>query len=245
MADPETPPRTWLITGGTRGIGAGIARRALDEGDRVAVVSRSADSSDHGKLPPQVEALEGDVTDARSLDSLTDRVSALMGRVDVLVNNAGVHGGGLLERLERSTWDTVLATNLTATMEVTRHLLRLVPLGGTVINVGAVVGLRGFSGDAAYGASKAGLVGLTKVLAVELARRQIRVNLLVPGFVETDMTAGLADGARQRIRERIPLDRPADVSEIADAAWWMAGATYLTGAVVAVDGGLTAALGSR
>jgi 3-oxoacyl-[acyl-carrier protein] reductase len=123
-------------------------------------------------------------------------------------------------------------------MRIIRAMLPHMPAGGAVVNVGAVVGFRGFPGDSCYGASKAGLSGLTQVLAAELARRQLRVNMVVPGFVKTEMTSGVSERATSAIIARIPLQRMGKPEEIADVCWWVAGSTYMTGSVVFTDGGL-------
>lgn len=241
----ETGGHTWVVTGASRGIGRAIAERALGLGHRVALLARSEQALDlpdgtaERALPLQV-----DVSDAESVAAGVAAVVAAFGPIDVLVNNAGVHRGGRVDRLSLDDWDDVLATNLTGPLLVTRAALPHMAEGSSVVNVGAVVGFRGFPGDSPYGAAKAGLAGLTAVLAVELADRGIRVNLVVPGFVETEMTGDLSPKARALIVERIPLRRTGSAEEIAEVVTWVAGATYMTGSVVATDGGLLAALGS-
>jgi 3-oxoacyl-[acyl-carrier protein] reductase len=235
--------RTWVVTGASRGIGRAVAERALDLGDQVALLARSQDgeelrSSEHAL------GVRADVTEPDSVARAVEEVVSAFGGVDVLVNNAGLHRGGRVERLSIDDWDRVVATNLTAPLVVTRAVLPHMPDGGAIVNVGAVVGLRGFPGDAPYGATKAGLVGLTRVLAMELAPQGIRVNVVVPGFVETEMTAELSAKARESVIDRIPLRRTGSAEEIAEVVVWVAGSTYMTGSVVATDGGLLAALGS-
>lgn len=168
----------------------------------------------------------------------------MSGAVDVLVQSAGVHRGGRLDRLADDAWDEVLATNLTGAFRVARAARRLLSPGSAVINIGAVVGLRGYPGDAAYGSAKAGLSGLTQTLAMELAPHGVRVNLVVPGFVDTTMTAGISDSSRAAVVDGIPLGRPGRPDEIADVVWTVAGASYMTGSTVAVDGGLLASFGA-
>lgn len=238
--------RTWLVTGGSRGIGRAVAERALAAGDRVAVIARRmAAAGGRGQARDRLLELPADVTDPASLDDAFAELRRRWGGIDVLVNNAGVHRGGRLGRLRRGDWDLVLATNLTGPVEATTRVLPLMATGGAVINVGAVVGLRGFPGDAAYGAAKAGLAGLTRVLAIELAPRGVRVNLVVPGFIETSMTARLTDAVRRSLVDAVPLGRPGTEQEIAEVVYWVAGATYMTGATVPVDGGLLACFGAR
>jgi 3-oxoacyl-[acyl-carrier protein] reductase len=209
----------------------------------VALLARSAAVGEIAAAAgPAALGLQADVTDAGSVSRAVDDVVAAWGGVDVLVNNAGVHRGGRVDRLEPGHWDEVLSTNLTAPLTMARAVLPHMEPGSSIVNVGAVVGFRGFPGDAAYGAAKAGLAGLTRVLAVELARRG--VNLVVPGFVETEMTGDLSERARELIIERIPLGRTGAAGEIADVVVWVAQSPYMTGSVVATDGGLMAALGS-
>ena len=155
--------------------------------------------------------------------------------MDVLVNNAGLHRGGKLVRLDVADWDAVLATNLSGPMYCTRTVLPHMQPGAAIVNVGAVVGFRGFPGDSAYGASKAGLAGLTRVLAIELAPKNIRVNLVLPGLVITEMTAGIDEKARERLVADIPMRRTGTEDEIAEVIWWVAGSTYMTGAVIPTD----------
>ena len=238
-----TAPLTWLVTGGSRGIGAAIVRRALDAGDRVAVLARSPSALADPDL--QVVAVEADVTDRVQIERAVRDVADALGPVDVLVNNAAVHRGGRIGKLTPDDWDAVLGANVTGVFNVTRAVVPLMGDGAAIVNVGAVVGFRGFPGDVAYGTSKAALLGLTRVLAVELAPRRIRVNLVLPGFVETDMTASLSSRAREALVGRIPLGRPATRDEIAHVVETAARATYMTGSVVAVDGGLLAALGGE
>lgn len=232
------------MTGATRGIGAAVVDAAVAAGDRVAVLARSVDA-EHvtATYGDRGLAVAADVTDADSLARGLDQVVGAWGG-DVLVNNAGVHRGGRVGRLARSDWDLVLETNLTGVFECIRATLPTMPDGSAIVNVGAVVGFRGFPGDSAYASAKAGLSGLTLALAMELAARAIRVNVVVPGFTETEMTGGLTDKARGSIVDRIPLGRPAAASEIADVVVSVASATYMTGSIVNVDGGLAAALGS-
>jgi NAD(P)-dependent dehydrogenase (short-subunit alcohol dehydrogenase family) len=230
--------RRWLITGGSRGLGLAIAKLALRNGDRVAVLARSIVGSLVGELGSQSRCIEGDVADPESMQNAALQVAEAWGGIDVLVNNAGLHRGGKVERLELSDWHAVLSTNLSGPLHCVRAVLPHMPDGGSIVNVGAVVGFRGFPGDSAYAASKAGLSGLTTVLAVELAARQIRVNLVVPGFVMTEMTASIGDKARDRLISRVPLRRVGTEEEIAHVIWWVSGSTYMTGAVIPTDGGL-------
>jgi 3-oxoacyl-[acyl-carrier protein] reductase len=237
--------RTWVVTGGSRGIGRAVVDRALGAGDTAVVLARSVSASEWpDAVRDRVHAVAADVADHASVAAAFATVAQRCGAVDVLVNSAGLHRGGRIGQLADADWAGVLATNLTGAFAVTRAALPLMARGAAVVNVGAVVGMRGFPGDAAYGSAKAGLAGLTRVLAMELAPRGIRVNLVVPGFVDTAMTEGLTATARARVVDGIPLARPGTAEEIADVLFWVAGSTYMTGSTVAVDGGLLASFGA-
>jgi 3-oxoacyl-[acyl-carrier protein] reductase len=241
--------RRWVITGGSRGIGLAAARFALSRGDRVAVLSRNpgavfAGAEDgHGGAgePDQLWSLRADVTSPDSIVAAVQTVRQAWGGIDVLVNNAGLHRGGKIHRLSTDDWNDVLAANLSGPLHCIRAVLPCMDTGGSIVNIGAVVGFRGFPGDSAYGASKAGLAGLTRVLAIELARQNIRVNLVVPGLVMTEMTSELSAGAREALIRKIPLNRIGTDAEIAEVIYWVAGSTYMTGAVIPTDGGLMCA----
>lgn len=234
--------RTWLVTGGSRGIGKAVVDQVTKAGDQAVVLARCPTAGTYA-VPGQVLEVACDVTDGAAVRSALDVVGERLGAPHVIVNCAGVHRGGRVESLSREHWDEVVTTNLTGAFEVCRAAVPLLAPGAAVVNVGAVVGLRGFPGDVAYGSAKAGLSGLTQVLAVELAPKGIRVNLVVPGFVETAMTAELSGPARERILAAIPSGRVGDPEEIADVVVAVAGATYMTGATVPVDGGLLATFG--
>jgi NAD(P)-dependent dehydrogenase (short-subunit alcohol dehydrogenase family) len=235
--------RRWIVTGGSRGVGLAVACLAHARGDSVAIFARNVDVPALEALRgPRCLAVQTDISDRASIDVAVARVCEAWGGVDVLVNNAGLHRGGKLVRLDMADWDAVLATNLSGPMYCTRTVLPHMQSGAAVVNVGAVVGFRGFPGDSAYGASKAGLAGLTRVLAIELAPKNIRVNLVLPGLVITEMTAGLDETARERLVADIPMRRTGTEDEIAEVIWWVAGSTYMTGAVIPTDGGLMAAL---
>jgi NAD(P)-dependent dehydrogenase (short-subunit alcohol dehydrogenase family) len=235
--------KRWIVTGGSRGLGLAVARWASARGDRVAVTARNIDA-DHlrAELGPACLPLVADVTSPESVRAAFERVAAEWGGIDVLVNNAGLHRGGKADTLDLADWDAVLKTNLSGPLYCVRAALPHMPKGGAIVNIGAVVGFRGFPGDSPYGASKAGLAGLTKVLAVELARADIRVNLVVPGLVKTEMTDGLSGRALEQIMKRIPLRRLGHDDEVAHVIGWVASSTYMTGAVIPTDGGLSCML---
>jgi 3-oxoacyl-[acyl-carrier protein] reductase len=233
--------RAWLVTGASRGIGAAIARAAAaQDGARVALVARSAAVE---ALAEELgaHAVRGDL--AADPEAVVAQAIERIGPPDVLVNNAAVHRGGRIEQLPVEDFETVIATDLVGPFRVCKAAVPQMPDGAAVINIGAVVGFRGFPGDSPYGAAKAGLAGLTRVLAVELARRRITVNLVIPGFTLTEMTLGLDERARERIVARIPLRRTAEAEEVARVVVWVSETPYMTGAAIPVDGGLMAALG--
>lgn len=239
--------RTWLITGASRGIGAAIAREAAANGDRVAIVARSAGIDDvAAQLRRQgatVHGVRADLAAPGGAAAAVDAAVEALGGIDVVVNNAAIHRGGRIDRIAEGDFEAVVEADLIAPYRVIRAAVPHLKAGAAIVNVGAVVGFRGFSGDAPYGAAKAGLAGLTRVLAVELARRAITVNLVVPGFTSTEMTDALDGRARTRIVDRIPLGRPAEPAEVASVVRWVSETSYMTGALVPVDGGLMAALG--
>lgn len=242
-ASPRSPSRRWLVTGASRGIGRAIAQRALAAGDRVCLIARGDTIADEARsLGDRAMGIAADVADAGQMQLACEQAAREWGGIDVLVNSAGLHRGGKVDSLSADDWGDSIATNLTGPLNVVRAALPHMEDGGAIVNIGAVVGFRGFPGDSCYGASKAGLSGLTNVLAVELARRGIRVNLVVPGFVMTEMTAGVSEKAREAIVAKIPLRRMGEADEIADVCYWVAGSTYMTGSTIFTDGGLMCGL---
>ncbi len=225
-----------LVTGGNRGIGLAIARAFVDAGERVTVTYRS------GEPPEGLTGVRCDVTDPASVDAAFDEVEAAQGPVEVLVANAGVTRDQLIMRMSEDDFATVLDTNLTGSWRVAKRaskgMLRL--RRGRIVFISSVVGLTGSAGQTNYAASKAGLVGLARSLAREIGSRGITVNVVAPGFVETDMTAGLPEDLQKTYQGQIPLGRFAAAGEVAGVVRFLAGpdAGYVTGAVVPVDGGL-------
>ena len=237
--DGRSPPRRWLVTGASRGIGRAIADRALAAGDWVCLVARSEGiAAEAAALGESAMGVAADVADAGEVARACEAAATAWGGIDVVVNCAGLHRGGKVDALSLDDWNQSLATNMTGPLNVVRAALPHMGPGGAIVNVGAVVGFRGFPGDSCYGASKAGLAGLTNVLAIELGRRGIRVNLVVPGFVMTEMTSGVSEKARAAIVAKVPLGRMGEAEEIADVCFWVAGSTYMTGSTVFTDGGL-------
>mgnify|MGYP000897498425 FL=1 len=241
--DPSNQP-VWLITGASRGIGAAIAARAHEQGCRVVVIARGEEAiSTAGRLGPGAIAIQADVSDVSAAQSAVDETIATFGRIDVVVNNAGVHRGGKVERLSPEDWQTVLNVNLTGALNMIRAPKPHMGSGSSIINIGAVVGFRGFPGDVAYASSKAGLSGMTNALAIEMAKQGITVNLVIPGLVLTDMTSGLTDAAMDNMKAKIPMGRLGQDREVAEVVYWVTQSRYMTGATVPVDGGLMCSFG--
>ncbi|MBA4694193.1 MAG: SDR family oxidoreductase [Congregibacter sp.] len=239
-----TGVRVWIVTGASRGIGAAVARLAVDAGHKVALLARGESVIEVAEsLGDGAAGFQCDVADSESVSATVEAIAARFGRIDVLVNNAGVHRGGKVHRLTDEAWQEVLQVNLTGAMSMTRAVVPHMGGGSSVINVGAVVGFRGFPGDSAYASSKAGLSGLTKALAIELAPKAITANLVIPGLVLTEMTSELSEIALSKLTEQIPLRRLAEDREIAEVVCWVAQSQYMTGAVVPVDGGLLSSFG--
>ena len=236
--------KVWVVTGASRGIGASIARVASENGDRVALIARGESVLTLAdELGADAMGVQCDVANPESVSAAMDKVIARFGRVDTLVNNAGVHRGGKVKRLADDAWQEVLQVNLTGAMNMARAALAHMEEGSAIINIGAVVGFRGFPGDAAYASSKAGLSGLTKALAIELAPKAITANLVIPGLVLTEMTSGLTEASLEAMNKQIPMRRFAEEREIAEVVYWVSQSRYMTGASVPVDGGLLSSFG--
>jgi 3-oxoacyl-[acyl-carrier protein] reductase len=236
-----------LVTGANRGIGAQIA---LDLGRRGAIVAVNYRGDAAGTLAVLAILAEeghscdkGDVADAASCQALVDEVVAHYGRIDIVVNNAGITRDGLLVRMSDDDWNDVITTNLSGAFFVTRAAAKYMmkQRSGSIVNISSVVGLVGNAGQANYAAAKAGLLGLTKSVARELASRNVRVNAVAPGFIETDMTAALPEAARDAALASIAMKRLGTPADIAAAVAFLASddAAYVTGQVLAVDGGMT------
>jgi 3-oxoacyl-[acyl-carrier protein] reductase len=236
--------RIVLITGGTRGIGAAIVERFLAGGDRVWFTGRSPGSvaAAQGRFGPQARGRVCDSADFSAANALLDELLEAEGRVDVLINNAGLTRDTLAMRMSEEAWDEVLAANLKGVFNMVRHALKPMTRqrSGVILNLSSVVGISGNPGQLNYTAAKAGVIGLTKTLALELGSRQVRVNAVAPGFIETDMTAELPPAAREALQARIPLGRTGRAEEVAALCWFLAsdGAAYITGQTIQIDGGL-------
>ncbi len=237
-----------IVTGGSRGIGRAIALRLATQGADVAISYRGNEAA-AGEAVTALEALgrraiavQADVRDQESAETLVKAALEAFGKVDILVNNAGITRDDLIMRMKPEDWRDVLETNLFgafyATKAVTRPMLKA--KAGRIVNITSVSGQAGQTGQANYSAAKAGLIGLTKATARELASRNITCNAVAPGFVLTELTSGLAEPLQAEITARTPLGRFGTTEEIADAVAFLASdeAAYITGQVLAVDGGL-------
>jgi 3-oxoacyl-[acyl-carrier protein] reductase len=234
-----------LITGGSRGIGRACAVAFADLGAQVVIGyagNEAAANETLALLKTKGRALRFDVADAAACAKAVDSVVEEFGRLDVLVNNAGVALDGLVLRTKEEDWDRQLDTNLKGAFALIRAAARpmMKQRAGAIVNLTSVVGETGNAGQAAYSASKAGLIGLTKSVARELASRNIRVNAVSPGLIETDMTARISGETRTKMVEEIPLSRLGAASEIAHAVVFLASdeASYITGEVLRVNGGM-------
>ena len=238
--------RVALVTGASRGIGRAIARTLASHGALVTAAARG----DHARgvadeiaqAGGRADAIALDVTEEGAADAALAGVLERHGRIDILVNNAGIARDQLMLRLKREDWDAVLATNLTAAFALTQAALKpmIRQRQGRIISISSIVGEAGNAGQANYAASKAGLIGFTKSVALEVASRGITANVVAPGLVETDMTRELAGKAREQWESRIPLRRLGTPDDIAAAVCFLASdeASYITGQVLAVNGGM-------
>jgi 3-oxoacyl-[acyl-carrier protein] reductase len=238
--------RVALVTGASRGIGRAVAAALAGAGAQVVAAARGNHAAD------TVAAIEGagrvavaaslDVTDAASVQQAVDLALSRFGRLDILVNNAGITRDQLLLRMKRDEWDEVLATNLTGTFTCTQAAIKpmVKQRSGRIVCVASVVGLTGNAGQANYAASKAGLIGFAKSLARELASRNVTVNVVAPGLIDTDMTRAVAESARAQWTSQIPLGRLGTAEDVAGAVCFLASdaAAYVTGQVLGVNGGM-------
>ena len=193
--------QVWVVTGASRGIGKAIAARAIAEGHRVALLARGEEVESVARsLGDRALGIRADVSDLASIDSAFENITNHFGDVNVVVNNAGLHRGGKLKRLDLDDWQAVIDVNLTGALAVAKAAVEHFGAGDSLINIGAVVGFRGFPGDVAYASSKAGMAGMTRALAIEWAPKGITANLVIPGLVLTEMTQGLTDTALESMR---------------------------------------------
>ena len=235
-----------LVTGASRGIGAAIARTLAAQGAFVVAAARGA----HAEATVEAIVANGgraepasvDVTDPAGVEAVVNGALARHGRLDILVNNAGIARDQLMMRMKRDDWDAVIATNLTAaftcTQAVLRHMIK--QRGGRIITISSVVGQMGNAGQVNYAASKAGLIGMAKALAREVASRGVTVNVVAPGLIDTDMTRALGTATSGQWAAQIPLGRLGTPEDVANAVCFLASdeAAYITGQVVAINGGM-------
>ncbi len=236
-----------LVTGATRGIGLAIARRLFQEGAALSLCGR-----DEARLRALKEEFEkaktlclvtrANVSNTESVKEMVEKTLDKFRKIDILVNNAGIAVDNLVVRLELAEWQSVVETNLTGTFLVTRSVAKEMIRAryGRIVNISSVIGIMGNAGQAAYAASKAGIIGFTKSVARELASRAITCNAVAPGFIETDMTGVLSEEARRALLPQIPLGRFGTVEDVAEVVQFLVSeeAGYLTGQVIRVDGGM-------
>ena len=236
--------RTALVTGSTRGIGRAIAEALAESGARVGVVGRDQARAAEvaASLGGGAQGFAADVGDPASVVALIEGAEKAFGQVDILVNNAGLTRDNILFRVKDDDWDTVLDANLRGAFLAIRAVARgmIKRRWGRIINIASIVGITGNKGQANYAASKAGLIGLTKSVAKELGSRNVLVNAVAPGFIETDMTAAMTPEARAALSGQIPLERLGSPRDIAGVVTFLASdyASYITGQTLVVDGGM-------
>jgi 3-oxoacyl-[acyl-carrier protein] reductase len=235
-----------FVTGGSRGIGKAIVMACLSEGAHVSYLS-TRESSFHGEMEEAAKKAgtslkwyQGNVTDEEGIVKILDEVTKE--GLDVVVNNAGIERDGLVFRMGTEQWQQVIDVNLTGAFIVAREASRFMirQRSGSIINMASVIGLMGNAGQTNYAASKAGLIGFTKALAKETAKRGVRVNAIAPGFIKTDMTEKLKDDIKESIKAQIPMDKLGEPEDIAKAVLFLASemSSYVTGQVLTVDGGM-------
>ena len=245
MNGQELTGKIALVTGGSRGIGLAVSRALADGGAKVAVVARGAEGAvvAASGLPGEGHRGYGcDVADPAKVQEVVALVESELGGVDILVNNAGITRDNILIRMKDEEFDEVIATNLKGAFNFTRAVSRgmMKRRAGVILNVTSVVGLIGNAGQANYAASKAGVIGMTKSVAKELASRGIRCNAIAPGFIRTDMTGALSETQVDALKQLIPMGALGEADDVAGVARFLAGpaARYITGQVLAVDGGM-------
>ena len=237
-----------IITGASRGIGKGIAEEFIAQGAKVAFTYRSSDEKakaledELAAKGGEAKGFKSDASDFESSQKLAEDVMAHFGKIDVLVNNAGITRDNLLMRMSEEHWDEIMEVNLKSCFNLTKAVMRpmLKAKAGSIINMSSVVGVKGNAGQSNYSASKAGILGFTKSVALELGSRNIRANAIAPGFIETEMTGALDENTVQEWRNAIPLKRGGSPQDVANLTVFLASdmSSYITGQVINVDGGM-------
>lgn len=241
----ELKNKNVFITGSSRGIGLAIAHKFASAGANIVLNGRGQISdevlAEFAGYPVKVVSISGDVSDGADAKRMIEEAIVALGSVDVLVNNAGITRDKIMLKMTEEDFEQVLKVNLTGAFNMTQAVLKPMTKArqGAIINLSSVVGLTGNVGQANYAASKAGLIGFSKSVAREVAGRNIRVNVIAPGFIESDMTDGLSEKIKEASLAQIPMKRFGNTEEVADVALFLAGQEYLTGQVIAIDGGLT------
>lgn len=247
----ELSGKVALVTGGGRGIGKAIVRELASQGADVVISDIDLTSAE--QVATEVNStygvrsigLQADVANASEVEAMVEKAVEVMGKIDILINNAGITRDTLLIRMDEKDWDLVLAVNLKGAFLCTRAVSRYMmkQRSGKIVNISSVVGLMGNAGQANYSASKAGLLGLTKSVAKELAGRNIQVNAVAPGFIETEMTAHLPQEVKEAFMSQIPMKRPGKPEDVARVVGFLvsSAADYVTGQVIPVDGGMVMA----
>ena len=245
----EYENRVVVITGGSRGIGRAIGKKFAEENAEIIIVHYDPDESASNETINMlkekginVRSFKVDVSDREAVDSLFKDIFSLYGRVDVLINNAGITRDNLVIRMSEKDWDMVIDVNLKSVFNCTQSVLRpmIKQRKGWIVNIASIVGEIGNAGQANYAASKAGIMGFTKSVAKEVAGRGIMVNAVAPGFIDTEMTEKIPEKIREEFLKQIPMGRLGDPEEVAEVVYWLCskGASYITGQVIHVNGGM-------
>jgi len=237
-----------IITGASRGIGKGIAEIFAKNGANIAFTFASSEEKakaleqDLQQFGSKVKGYKSDASDSEAAQKLVDDVISEFGSIDIIINNAGITKDNLLLRMQKDDWDSIIKTNMDSVFNLTKAAVKpmMKQKMGSIINMSSVVGVKGNAGQANYAASKAGIIGFSKSVALELGSRNIRCNVVAPGFIETEMTAALGEKVIQEWRDAIPMKRGGTVEDIANACLFLASdlSSYVTGQVIHVNGGM-------
>ncbi len=236
-----------LITGGARGIGKEIAFLFASQGANIALCDVNQEQLDHAAKEirdsgRECLAIKADVTDSKSVQEVVDKILDKFKKLDILINNAGITRDNLILRMSEEDWDKVIAVNLKGCFNCTRIVSKVMlkQRSGKIVNLASIIGIMGNAGQANYAASKAGIIGLTKSVAKELAPRGVRVNAIAPGFIRTEMTVKLPDDIQKKILSDIPLGRFGEAKDVAELALFLSSenSSYITGQVIQIDGGI-------